>query len=1036
MSVHAESGAPTVSGRRYLTILFCDLVGSTQLAEKLDPEVLQDVQERYHGAALAIIERFGGFVQSFAGDGILAYFGYPLSRENDAERAVRAGLEVIAEVKALEVKDGRERLPPLSARIGIHTGLVVVGSERASGGIAGHAITGEAVNLASRIEAQAAPDSVAISGDTLELVEGIFECEPLGMRSIRGLSRPVALYRVTGARTNSDLLRRLARRGATKMVGRSHALGRVIAAWERTVAQGKLGIVSIAGEAGVGKTRLALEACQEPGLAQAALIEARCHELFANAPLHAAASFLWGATGLGFEDGDEVKRAKVAELLQGFALNTSENVAILASLLGVKPAETLAPTPQLQKEQQFALLIRLIASIAKNGPTVLWIEDSHWLDPSSAEIVSRIVSELSDLPLFVLMTSRLFPKGPELPPTDETVQLSHLATTECLELAKSVPGAGQLSEADLGRAVEAAEGIPLFVEQLVLELIDKGGEHDSRKEMPLSLAELMADRLDRLPSGRATVQAAACIGRSFTAGFLAKLLKQPEEDVTAPLEALVGAEILKPQPEGGERAFEFRHALLQRMAHESMTAKERRALHAAIADLLQGATDFGPAIPELVAHHLTEAARTAEAIEAWRAAGAKAAERSAHVEAVEHLKRGLALLPDIDDETLRRTMELSLQAALIGPLTITKGSTSQEFSECCRRGLELCRVGGPTPLLFPFLFGGFVYFINRGQTRQAADSARTFLAAADAANSDTARVIGYRLSGMAQLGLGDAARARADLEKSLALYNAERDAALTHLFGQNTQVHSRALLSLALLCLGEIEDSLKVGAEALAAADASRHPHSTAIALGEFGGLVLGCLGAADEMMNQARRLIALSEQHRLGPFRSFGSALLGWAFCLKGDFPQGISLLEQALAEFEATHTRMSVPAYLANLADAKRRTGRLDEAASLIGKAKDFIDDGVDPWLEPEVLRIDGLIAHARDPSDRVGAEARLRAAIASAQRLGFPLFEFRCLDSFAEILGVDEAVEARRAALSRYRNLAPLAARALRRKLVPAH
>jgi len=391
----------------------------------------------------------------------------------------------------------------------------------------------------------------------------------------------------------------------------------------------------------------------------------------------------------------------------------------------------------------------------------------------------------------------------------------------------------------------------------------------------------------------------------------------------------------------------------------------------------------------------------------------------------------LALLGEVSDRASSRNLELRLQAALIGPLTATRGATSQEFSDCCQRGLTLCKEGEATPLIFPFLFGQFVFAIGRGQGPEAATLSETFLRVAERAQFDSGRVIGYRLSGMAALGLGDASRAKTQLERSLALYDTERDAEATHLFGQNTQVHSGALLSLSLLCLGEIEESLRVGTEALQAADAIRHPHSTAIALAYFGGLVLGWLGVPNEMMILARRLIALAERHKLGPFRLFGLAFLGWALCQKGDYEQGIAVIDQSIKEFDAMTYRLGVCLLLASLADARRHTGNIDGAAQLCRRARDLIHQGADRWLEPEVMRVEALVAHNLEPDSASKAEEMIRAAVAKAQALRFPLFELRCLDSFREIVGADSVLDVRAQELAQYRNLDRLAASALRRR-----
>jgi predicted ATPase len=353
-------------------------------------------------------------------------------------------------------------------------------------------------------------------------------------------------------------------------------------------------------------------------------------------------------------------------------------------LLGLAFAgtEALAPTPLLFKQKQFAFVASAIGQIARRQPTVLWIEDVHWLDPSSAELLLEVVRGLADTSLLVLLTTRSFPRGPTLPKADEVIDLKQLGPQECLELVRSIPGAHALPDEVLSRAVDAGEGVPLFIEQLVLSLIDERAQAPGRfnKGLPLTLAEMMSERLDRLPEGRRVVQAAACIGRSFTPDFLSALLKEDAGKMLMPLEELVEAEILRPTPYGAETRFEFRHALLQRMAYESMVQAERRSVHRRIVQVLKQGGRSAPSIPEVMAHHLTEAAEFHDAIKTWLAAGQAAATRSAHLEAIEHFRRGLGLLDRVPEPELRREMELSLQAGLIGSLSPTQGATSADFS--------------------------------------------------------------------------------------------------------------------------------------------------------------------------------------------------------------------------------------------------------------------------------------------------------------------------------------------------------------------
>jgi class 3 adenylate cyclase/tetratricopeptide (TPR) repeat protein len=1014
--------------RRYLTTLFADLVGYTALSERLDPELLRDLQLQYQELTLKIMERYGGFVAAYSGDGVLVYFGYPTAHENDAERGVRAALELIDSVGKLDASAGFAPPDALSARIALNTGLVVVGPEIASLGRSVQGVVGESVNIAARLQAEAEPNTVVVSGATRELIDGLFDFQPLGPRAIRGLSRAISVHRVLGPRFGGGRAVGHWRRGAVRLIGRRVSLERMLTQWRNVVRESRCRVIHIVGEAGLGKSRLVQELCETLALPAAQMLQANCLEMFSSTPLYPAAGPLWSRAGIRAEDSEAVRRDKIGTFLSDRGMESPEAVETLAGLLGValtgSPAAVQLPPAEV-KRRQFALIIGLIGRIARTGPTLLWIEDTHWLDPSSVELLPQLIEELRATSLLVVLTRRSFPTGPELPEADEEIVLSPLSPAECLELARAVPGAQALPEQLLSEVVSSSDGIPLFVEQLVISLVSQtrdpvpGGPRSGTPTVPLSLSEMLSERLDRLPDGRRIVQAAACIGRAFTPGFLAALLDEEETAVHEPLDALVGAEILRRQGDDSSE-FEFRHALLHRVAYESILQPNRRAYHARIVELLKKGQDLGPALPELMAHHLTAAGDIAAAIESWLAAGAHATRRSAHVEALEHLGRGLGLLDQVQDAVRRRNFEIKLQAARIGPIIATLSPSSAEMGETCRRGLELCLDGEPTPLVFPLLFGQYTFLIGRARVEESLELAKLFLALAERNNHMPGRVIGHRMMGLARLGLGDTHGAREAVERSLQLYVPERDGAVTDLFGQNAHVHGSALLSLALFCLGEIDAAFRVGIEALRAADELRHPISTVIALGYVGGWVFGLSGAADLLMQEARRHVRISEQHRLRVFRPLGEAMLGWALCQQGSFDQGIAALEQAVADLEAAEWRLSGPGILVVLADAKRRCGRLAEARTLSDRAVAAASVS-DRWIEPEALRIAALTAAETSPGDP-SALALARQAVACARRMAAPVFELRCLETLYALAKATERrdLETRLGELAPFRGL----------------
>ncbi len=412
-----ENGTPdqSRSERRYLTIVFVDLVGYTQLSEELDPEDLRILQRRYRNLSLGIMERFGGFVAQFTGDGILVYFGYPTAHENDAERAVRASLELIDQLRLLDTRLPDTTLPPLQARVGIHTGLVLVALELARGVPAEHNVFGEVVNIAARLHAEAPNNGVVVSKDTLDLVAGQFEYVSLGPRPIRGLSREFALFQVHRPVPGARRAAPRSTHSATGMVGRKDAMVNILDRWNIARNTHHCQTVAVVGDGGAGKTRLIRELTRRPEFAEAAIIEMHCHEIFASTPLYPLGSYLWARLGLTLEDDAGLQQQKIAAFLDEFAINSPENREMVASLLGLAVSGGVvaaAPTPAQFKRRQSELVIALVRQIAATQPIVLWIEDAHWLDPSSAEVLLEIVVAMRDAPFLLLLTHRSFPRGP------------------------------------------------------------------------------------------------------------------------------------------------------------------------------------------------------------------------------------------------------------------------------------------------------------------------------------------------------------------------------------------------------------------------------------------------------------------------------------------------------------------------------------------------------------------------------------------------------------------------------------------------
>ncbi|MGA7013166.1 MAG: AAA family ATPase, partial [Pseudolabrys sp.] len=499
---------------------------------------------------------------------------------------------------------------------------------------------GEAANLAARLQADAPTNSVIVSGETFEMISGMFDYEALGPKRFKGISRSIPIYKITKPRVGIGRTYNRGRRGTPHFVGRAESVERLVAWWNSAKEKSRCETVLITGEAGVGKTRLATEIVKHPDFADANVLQIHCHDIFASTPLYSVGMFVWSEAGLTVDDEKTARAQKIANFLDNLGLKSPENEDIINSLIGTSltsATEASAPTPFLFKRKQFALLGSIFEQMVRKQPTLIWVDDVHWIDPSSAELLQELVNRLEKTAVLVALTGRSFPKSPNLPSTENVVELGQLNVDECYELARTIPRAQNLSDEELTRVVEAADGIPLFVEYLVLSLVDQKEQASNasrrRGDLPLTLAAMISERLDRVADGRRVVQAAACIGRPFTADFLAALLQENAGNVIEPLEALIDAEILRSNHEDREARFEFRHALLQRAAYESMVQSARRATHAKIVKKLQHDGAAGPFVPELIAYHLTASGQFQEAIKTWLDAGANAARRSAHIEA-------------------------------------------------------------------------------------------------------------------------------------------------------------------------------------------------------------------------------------------------------------------------------------------------------------------------------------------------------------------------------------------------------------------
>jgi class 3 adenylate cyclase len=689
--------------RRYVTVMFCDLVGSTSISAQLDAEEWRDLVSAYLDAACAAVAELGGHVAKKLGDGLMALFGYPAAQENDAERAARAGLSIqraLAEVNRKNVDAGK---PALNARIGIETGPVVVDA-------AGE-IYGDAPNVAARVQALAEPGTVVVTAPVQRQVAGLFVVEECGSHELKGLSEPVTLYRLVRASGGG---RRAGQRHLTPLVGREEEIAMLMRRWERA-RQGDGQLVMIVGEPGLGKSRLIEEFHSRLRDTRHTWVEWSCSQLLQNTPLHPMAE--WGRQRFGGPDTPAEQRlADLENTLALVKLDPAENAPLLAPLLDIPLAQDRAPTlePEVLRRRQLTALTSWTMASARTQPLVLALEDLHWADPTMLELLRGIAERGALAPLFVLITAR-----PEFRPPwgmrshHSTISLAPLDHSQVRHMVGELAARHALPKEVVDGVTERTGGVPLFIEEVTRLLLERG-ERGGVQAIPPTLQQSLMARLDRLGPAREVAQIGAVIGRDFSYRLLCAVAGTEDVPLQTALERLAEADILLVQGLPPDAEYRFKHALIQDAAYENLLRSRRQVLHRRVGEALRDNLANAAAEPELLAHHFTQAGLTEAAIEWWGKAGQQSLERSALVEAVAQLRKGLALVANLPEGVTRMQHELDLQIAVGKAMFATKGYFAPEAGEAFHRARALCEQLDRPSQLVTVLHGEWVRVLVAG----------------------------------------------------------------------------------------------------------------------------------------------------------------------------------------------------------------------------------------------------------------------------------------------------------------------------------
>ena len=1000
--------------RRQVTVMFSDLVGSTALAARMDPEDLREVISAYQRGVAETVHRFGGFVAKYMGDGVLVYFGYPQAHEDDAERSVRAGLELIAAVTSLKSP------VPLQTRVGIATGLVIVGDLIGSGEAQERGIVGETPNLAARLQALAEPNMVVIAEGTRRLLGNLFELEDLGAKDLKGIARPVRAWAALRVSSVEGRFEALHTTDLTALVGREEEVELLLRRWSR--AKNREGqVVLLSGEAGIGKSRLTAALLERLATEPHTRLRYFCSPQHTDSAFYPIISQMERAAGLAHDDTAQVKLDKLdAVLAQSFT--PRQDAALFAEMLSL-PNDgrypTLELTPQQRRQRTLEALTAQIEALTGQSPVLMIFEDMHWIDPTSLEALGRAVDRIKTLDVLLIVTYRPEFEPPWIGrPHVTALTLNRLAEREISAMIDGVVGNKQLPANIRQDIIERTDGIPLFVEEMTKAVLEAESGSEAQRTaaavpssalaVPASLHASLMARLDRLGPAKEVAQIGAVIGREFSHALLAAVVHKPEAELASALDRLIAAGLVFRQGAPPQATYLFKHALVQDAAYGTLLREPRRALHARIAEIVESQfAEIAENQPELLARHCTEAGLIEKAARLWGKAGQRSLERSALVEAAEQLTRALDQIATLPGTAELRREQIKLQVALANALMHTKGHAASETKAVAERArllIEQAEAVGEPPedplLLFSVLYGFWVANSVAYKGDVGRDLAAQFLVLAEQQRTTAPLMVGHRLMGASLLFLGDIAESRAHLDQAIALYDPAEHRPLATRFGQDLRVVALFWRSWALWLLGYPEAALSDAEYSLKDAREVGQAGTLMFALANTSVTQIFC-GNYATADTQSEELVALADKKATLLWHAIGKMNKGSILALTDKASAAVQTSVTGISEWRQTGGSLLLPWYLSNLAMAYGELGQFDDAWRSIGEAITAVETTKETWCEAEVHRTAGEIALKSPEPDTAKAQGYFERALAVARRQQAKSCELRAAMSMGRLL-----------------------------------
>ncbi|MEM9593405.1 MAG: adenylate/guanylate cyclase domain-containing protein [Acidobacteriota bacterium] len=970
--------------RRHLTLMFCDLVGSTRLSGSIDPEELHLILQRYQRACNDVIEPLEGHIAQYLGDGLLVYFGFPRAHEDDARRAVHAGLRILRALEDLNQRFAQEGRQEISVRIGIDTGDVVTGTVGV-GARSEHLALGQTPNRAARIQSLAEPDTVVLSEATYRLVAESFDCTPLGAHTLKGFHQPVELFRAEQVANASPALERFG--SFDRLVGRDGEMVALQRAYWRAE-NGKGQVVYINGDAGIGKSRL-VSVLYRQILAKVEPVTCECSPYSSNSAFYPLVSLVVERCRLRSSDTNEEKLGKVKDWLDSLGLDTELRYSfpLIALLLSIPLSDEHFSLPDWSanriKGRSLSLLLELLRRMGGSGqPAVLIFEDLHWVDPSTEELLAQLIEDIAGQPILLVLTHRpAYQPAWPIAENHTQLDLGRLSDRRARQIIEQVSGDRRLHPSLVQQIIDRTDGVPLYIEETTKMVVESGMDESELHldsgirqspvlSIPKTLQGSLMARLDRLGSAKELAQIGSILGREFSFALIRAVTNLPTSSLQTQLDRLTGAELLHRTGQGTEARYLFKHSLVQEAAYGSLLRRERQRYHALISDiLLEHFPDMTDYQPEFVAHHLREARRPERAIELFRRAGSRALERSALTEATGHLRDALDCLEGVDPSTQATRQELAILSTLGAALSNARGFAAPEVEQVYDRALRICGEVGDSPELFWVLWGLRRFHLVRSEISKALELGERLLALADADQSAD-KVIAARLAiGATLFCLGRPKAALEHLEEGIHVDSPTRDHSFASQASEDSGVACLCWSAWSLWFLGRPREANRRMEEAIALAERIRHSLSLIYAL-LFATYLAYFQRDFRQTRTRAERLVAMCREHGSW-WEALGLMFSGWARLMDpeqvGEEPaigesEGVKLIHSGIDGYLASGARLLQPQMLSISAEVMLSSNQLDRCGEILDQAIAAVEETGEQVYQAEVFRLCGKLAWRR--------------------------------------------------------------------------